>query len=149
MLKFEPPQGPAIANSLLSALEKASQWQRALAIFEGLKQPSLTSFGSLVSACAKGQEWAQAVKFLSLALQGRLPASAELCLPAVTGAARASAWQVTQELTETLMAQLKEAQTLQMLQNSLAMAHELAETRGEMKRAVPALPLIYGEKALS
>ena len=45
-------------SSLISACEKAGQWERALSLFEGMHQdgcrPNVITYNSLITACAQG-----------------------------------------------------------------------------------------------
>lgn len=115
-------EGPVIANACMSALEKASQWQRALQIFSALRKPTLQSFGPLVSSCAKAREWRQALEFLSLSRLRRFAPTLELYGPALSAAAIGRAWRLAQRLLTELQQQRLGVAAL----NDAAMAAELA-----------------------
>ncbi|KAL4420028.1 hypothetical protein ABPG77_001278 [Micractinium sp. CCAP 211/92] len=61
-------------GSLIAALERGGQWERALAVFEDMQaqgiQPNGYIFTSLVNACEKGGQWETAVRLFK-AMQAR------------------------------------------------------------------------------
>ncbi|KAL4859511.1 Pentatricopeptide repeat-containing protein [Chlorella vulgaris] len=61
-------------GSLIAALERGGQWERALALFEEMQaagiQPNGYIFTSLINACEKGGQWERAVKLFRL-MQGQ------------------------------------------------------------------------------
>jgi len=53
-------------NALISACDKAMQWERALQAFDEMQlsgiKPGTFTYNSLISACAKGRQWEQALR---------------------------------------------------------------------------------------
>lgn len=65
-------------GSLIAALERGGQWERALAVFEDMQaqgiQPNGYIFTSIVNACEKGGQWETAVRlFKAMQQQQDIP----------------------------------------------------------------------------
>jgi pentatricopeptide repeat domain-containing protein 1 len=64
-------------GSLISALERGGQWERALAVYEDMLaagiQPNGYIFTSLINACEKGGQWERAVALFKVMQRQDIP----------------------------------------------------------------------------
>ncbi len=78
-------------GSIISALERGGQWERALEVFERMRvggvAPNAYIFTSLISACEEGGQWRQATqlfKQMKVGAHVRLGGMKYSCVPVNT-----------------------------------------------------------------
>eukprot|EP00435_Cladocopium_sp_Y103_P071133 s1096_g36.t2 len=90
-------------GAMMSACERAAQWELALAFFDlGTSLRNIITFGAAISACAKGGEWQRALLLLSGLARAKLKANHVVYNAAISACEKRGQWQAALVLLDQL-----------------------------------------------